>query len=845
MAGPFTDASAPADGGYSYTAVQNPLPVQPRRRNFLKRTVHKLGLFQLFVLVVGNIGLLVGLGVLRYLWPWASRGESDRSWKEHVLSDSTTVLGEQPWEKFVFTGWLLRVITLSSIVIRVSMASQATVFCMVMASIALQRSNVLKGDLAAVAIYRFTNSGPQNMILPLLRTRKDWKSTLAVIATIALALTTLASQFTSTILLTDIGTRNLRTSDSVFDVAFGGNLSEETEFWVGTTAATWDDRPSAYQIFAEKASPNIQIDGGETGGGLFSTGSSFRALLPLEKQERTALAEYRGPGALVDTRVACVSPYITRLSVWDFEASSRVGTDSSSTQLRVYGLFTADTFGGHADELAARGFLTSNQLSNVTGEMQFDCRTPRTLMGDDGSDNRETFLEWKTTLCLLYDTNFTRAIQVSDTSDFYDGVLDIGIVVLNMTGYDESWALLDINNQTGIGFGERDGEWTKISYPMPEGANETAKTLDLSISICFTSFRSVNALITARADWNLTEATLSKSHGVPRYNTTAIRNQLGVATGGVGDLDHEKRGILKMADINYTSIAEFSIARTYIEGSLLDQNLGRTLTMGLYQFPTARMCIWCYPDILVHEGFISIFGDTLAATARPALAIQALFTARVLQIYNNRAPDFTVVETVKASFFSPFQVPTMLKGFYIVSSFVAFHFFMMMYMTFLFFKIEGQTSLGQAWQTFGQVQSEDLQEVMAVGKTLNDSDVKEWLLQRGEYDNLIGIREGEVVTGGTLTRRVVVHPEFNASGPVHTPSMGYSSATSGYAQTTGYGPTPGYAPAPSYSPGPGGQNQPNYYQPSKHAPTLFPAREHLLTSLCVYSAVKVCVSTYY
>lgn len=805
--GPFTSASAPADG-YSYAAVQDPRVVQPRRRNFLQRTVHKLGAFQLFVLVVGSIGLLVGLGVLRYLWPWASRGESDRNWKQRVLEDEDGPVGAQAWERFVFSGWLLRVITLSSIVIRVSMATQATVFCMVMASIALQRSNVLKGDLASVAIYRFTNSGPQNMILPLLRTRKDWKSTLAAAATIALALTTLASQFTSTILLTDIGTKRLKTTDSVFDVAFGGNLSQETEFWVGTTAATWDDRPSSYQIFAEKATPNIQIDGGETGGGLFSTGSSFRALLPLEKPDRTALAEYRGPGALVDTRVACVSPYITQFSIWDFDASSRVGTDSSSTQLRVFGLFTADTFGEHAAELTSRYFLTSNQLSNVTGEMQFDCRTPRTL-----SD--ATFPEWKTSLCLLYDTNFTRAIEVSDTSDFYDGVLDIGVVVLNMTGYDESWALLDINNQTGIGFGQREGEWTKISYPMPEGANETMKTLDVSISVCFTSFRSVNAQITARADWNLTEATLSKSHGVPRYNTTAIRKQLGV-TGGEADLDYEKRGILKLSEFNDASTADLPDAQTYIEGSLLDQNLGRTLTMGLYQFPTARMCIWCYPDILVHEGFISIFGDTLAATSRPALAIQALFTARVLQIYDNRAPDFTVVGTVQASFFSPFQVPTMLKGFYIVSSFVAFHIFMMMYMTFLFFKIEGQTSLGQAWQTFGQVQSEDLQEVMAVGKTLNDSDVKEWLLQRGEYDNLIGIREGEVVAGGTLTRRSVAQPEQNAAGPIYTPSMGYSSATPGYAPTTGY------APAPSYSPGPGSQNQPNYYQPSKRACPLSP-----------------------
>lgn len=806
--GPFTGAGPPAAGlpGYAYSAVPVPDPATPPRpRGFLKRTVHKLGTFQLLVLVVGNIGLLLGLGVLRYLWPWESRGDSDLNWKKFVLSESHDSISQQPWERFVFSGWLLRVITLSSIVIRVSMATQATVFSMVMASIALQRSNILKGDLASVAIYRFTNSGPQNMIGPLLRTRKDWKSTLALAATIALSITTLASQFTSTILLTDIGSRNLRTEDTHFNVTYAGNLSESTEFWVGTTAATWDDRPSAYQVFAEKATPNIKLDGGSSGGGLYATGSSYRALLPLEKQERIALAEYQGPAALIDARVVCVSPYITRLSVWNFNASSRVGSDSTSDQLRIYGLFTADTFGDHEADLRDLGFLGSNQQTNVSalGEMQFDCRSPRPLQNDDGSENRETFLEWKVTLCTLYDVAYTSATDASDPPGFYDGILDLGIVVLNMTGYDDSWMLMDINNQTDVGFGERDGEWTKVSYPTPPGTNDTSATLDMSISVCFTAFHSANALITARADWNLTESTLSKSKGAPRYNTTAIRKQLGVYTGGKDDLDYEKRGILKLAVVDHDSVEDLEDDATYIDGSLLDQNLGRTFTMGSNQFPTARMCIWCLPDILVHEGFIAIFGDTLRATTHPALAIQALLTARVLQVYNNRAPDFTISRSVKASFFSPFQVPTMLKGFYIVAAIVAFHFFLMMYMTFLFFKIEGQTSLGQAWQTFGQVQHEELQEVMAVGKNASDSDVNRWLVKKGEYDNLIGIQGGTVVTGATRARHTHPLPEYNPA------------TSQGPTTTTGFSPAPGYAPAPMSQ-----YPQSQYYGPSKCYPPL-------------------------
>lgn len=712
----------PARSGYQ----EVPNKSLSRQNSLWARTVHKLGWFQLAVLVGGNLGLLAGLGTLRYLWPWPQRGESDKS-----------------WEAIVFSGWVLRVITLSSIVIRTSITMQATLFSMVMASVALQRSKVIMADAASMSIFRFTNSGPHNLIVPLFRTSRDSKSSLAVIVTALLSITTLASQFTSTILLIDIGTKNLKTNPKNFSVSYGGDAGQSDEFFVGTTASTWDDRPSHFQAFAEKATENIRLNGHKNGGALFATGSSQRALIPLGRQDRLLVSDYEGPAAVIDSRVVCVSPYIMELTITRFLANSRIlysGSEYAVLELNVHGVVSADSLNDYSDELSTLSFLTKSGdlINNLT--ITFDCRSPHQMPASN-----EPFPEWEVSLCQISPANFTS----TDDTDFYDGMMDLGFVVMNMTGSDESWYNVTVN-ETAIGFGdESDGEWVKLSYPEPDSDPENS--LEISLSLCFTAFRATNALITARADWNLSEPILAKSTNAPRYNTTSLRRHLGVSNDEVANLDHANRGILELVDVNHESVYNLSETEVYITESLIDPNLNPDNTQLLYQYPTARMCIWCYPDIRVHEGFIAIFNDVLATTNHPALALQAPFTARALQIYDDRAPDFSLSEIARVSLVQPFQVPTLMKGFYIVCAVVSFHLVLMMYIIFLFFKIEGQTSLGQAWQTIGQIQGEELKEVIEVSKNSTDREVEKWLEGKGDHNTVVGIREGNIVKGANWT----------------------------------------------------------------------------------------------
>lgn len=672
-----------------------------------------LGRWQIAVLIGGIIGLLGAMAFLRYLWPWESRGGSQNTWKT-----------------IVFSGWMLRFITLTSIVIRASMAMQATVFCMVIASISLQRGQVIMRDVAAVSIFRFSNAGPHSMIPPLFRSCKEWKSFLAIIMTGLLSITTIASQFTSTILLIDIGTQNLKTREQTFNISYGDGPTEWDMFYVSSTADSWDDRPATLPVFAEKAGKNIQLSGHKNGSALFATGSNLQALLPLDKQNRTSLAEYQGPAAVVDSRVVCMSPYIETL--W-------ITQENGTEWLRIYGEIYPSALDHYSDELVDLGFFTSKP-GNLSQKIIFYCKGNSEW---DSTNSGAPFAEWKVSLCQLWNPYLMTA---DGGTDFFGGSFDLGFVVLNMTGSDELWYNVSIS-ESDIGFGKGgDGEWVNFSFPASD--EEGASQLDISVSLCFLSYNAVNALVTARAEWNLTEPVLSKSSNALRYNTTSFRSHLGVGE-GVADLDYKSRGILELVDIDHQSITDLPEAENWIKESLVPMQLGPSGSNS----PTLRMCITCNLDVRVHEGFISIFQDTLAITSHPALALQALLTSRALQIYDDRMPDFSTSASATVSLVKPFQVPTVFRGFYVIFSLIGFHMILMVYIFVLFFKLEGHTSLGQAWQAVAQLHGEETEEIMAIAATSTDSEVAKWLSGKGEYRSRFGIHGGRIRREGTRNGR--------------------------------------------------------------------------------------------
>jgi hypothetical protein len=115
----------------------------------------------------------------------------------------------QTWRKIANQDWITQATTLSSALIRLATGIQATMASCMLASLAIEQGEVPLRDLANMSIMR-SNSSPLTLCWPLLhaavsRGRMVKRFKLPFLATLLL-LSSLALQFTSTILVTDIRT---------------------------------------------------------------------------------------------------------------------------------------------------------------------------------------------------------------------------------------------------------------------------------------------------------------------------------------------------------------------------------------------------------------------------------------------------------------------------------------------------------------------------------------------------------------------------------------------------------------------------------------------------------------
>ncbi|RBQ74214.1 hypothetical protein FVER14953_08418 [Fusarium verticillioides] len=280
--------------GQVYECVSNdPSDLQSRPQHQHSPT-QRLGLVRILVLSLGTVVIAAVVTFLGFLW-WgaiASVNEGDRP-SSHILR---RILG---------SGWLLRSITISSLVYRVVAGAQAATATEMIASIFLEDNGCLLPDLARLSLTRCQTAGPFQLAFTAPRQLFDpgnlFKSGLLV----ALLIASVVTQFTSTILLTDLSAARLVNDPTALNVAFGFKYpSSEDEnssanlFNPYAGVDYWTSRPSSYLRFAEISTPPVQGDG------VYDTGAIARAFLPFNNSTRRAtLRSYEGPATVVDARV--------------------------------------------------------------------------------------------------------------------------------------------------------------------------------------------------------------------------------------------------------------------------------------------------------------------------------------------------------------------------------------------------------------------------------------------------------------------------------------------------------------------------------------------------------------
>lgn len=297
----------------SHSAASNltdPTQAQPERKSLLSsqdstepeeassaklasgRTVAtRLGSFVMVTNVFAWILLLAAVAAISFLW---FGGDANSNWRRVMIE-----------------GWIGRAVTLSSLAIRLAVVTQAGAAVAMLASISIEaKSGVALLEVPALSIARYTNTGP------IMSTVTFWRNRNVPIflAVAFLACTTLASQFTSTLLLWDVRSGSVLGFPTQKNLAVGIGLEDFIDDFSKLLVISpnyFTSPPTDFPTFAEWSEEPATLPEH-----ISDTGATVRALLPIvNENDRAGVMDYNGTASLFDARVVCMRPNFTN---WKF-----------------------------------------------------------------------------------------------------------------------------------------------------------------------------------------------------------------------------------------------------------------------------------------------------------------------------------------------------------------------------------------------------------------------------------------------------------------------------------------------------------------------------------------------
>lgn len=257
------------------------------------------------------------------------------------------------WAYIVQENLLTRSVTLLAQTLRTAISIQAGIATSMLASLAIESSGVDVLPAIDISSARASNSGPLSLLTTYSKMRDIEATSLDLLLyTSILAVSTVALQFSSTLLLTDISLGTKTSSTSQFNTTFGFP-------WL-----KWMDSMIIAKALGEKHVDvllDIHPSFGElrisdrTRGVIDDTGSVIRSFMPLNNQsDRESLRSYNGPALAIDSRVACTQPEFISLSP----------CEDGSEELKLCGT------------VKPRHTKIPNSVLNSTG-VPFECALPK------------------------------------------------------------------------------------------------------------------------------------------------------------------------------------------------------------------------------------------------------------------------------------------------------------------------------------------------------------------------------------------------------------------------------------------------------------------------------------
>lgn len=667
-----------------------------------RSSIRAIGANGVWILALGTLANLLAVGILTLLWEGARQSR---------------IGGKVPsiWTSILVSGWLSRTITLTALVIRVAVGTQAGICISMLAALLLERFEAPLYEVPIISMMRHNSGGPYNLSWMVttgsFRGIRSWK----LVITIVIALTTLGSNLTSTILFSDLSDGSVTGNADTTDVAFGSNRSAQA-FLLHRGVDYWKARPASYPIFAELSQNPIVSEG------VKDTGLTLRALLPYAKSDqRTSLRSYIGQTSILDARVTCVRPNI--------QAKAAL----------IYGFTNMTGFISFHGSLAYSTPLPILDFDDGFYEATFNCSVP--LYG--GVQKQWTRdREWAASICYINATN------TSGMVGFFSNSTDSGeeVLLFNSTGRfrynDTTW---EEGYRNIITWPEqKNEEWLDMTVPQ---LNET-----LSATLCF-KYRSIRNLEATLIGTPMQqEPALSWARNGREEDSGDVRKMLGATN---TQYSRAERGILNLETYNRTSHSEtynFAVAATLISGNVI-------LSNSYQNSPSILMCSYCGNygpgTIDPHRYHIALFQDILYGTRNPALAIQALHTTIVQMSYYDFLPDFDISAPATVVSVSTMLMPQQWIGFSVVLVILTLHTSLVILITVVYIKGTNISLLGDHWQALAQVGKGETEQVLKSMAHPSRKEARQFIKANGLNRTFVGLGESSHSdnSGVVITRR--------------------------------------------------------------------------------------------
>ena len=650
------------------------------------------------MLFMGMILVIVIIGALYLLWYCAWAAGVDR-----LPSGLTPV-----WKYVLDSGWLLRLVTLSSLVVRIVVAAQSAILTEMLSCLVLEGGGCSLPDLAKLSITRCQTSGPFQMALTMRRQLRNTANTLyAVLFTLLLA-TTISTQFVSTILLTDFASTRIAGDHETHEVNFANRKHVakydllEPSFGVDY----WKVRPIAYYRFAEYSTPPVQEDG------VFDTGSTFRALLPLQNAtERTAIHHYVGPATVFNARVVCVRPHV-------------VVTYAEMVASRLVFNGTVTWHGEYKD-------LRKESVEEVS----FSCRV------DTGYSDYFGPAQRKVSICdMTYLFAHPIASLPGGITSSYFGTRTF--LIANSTVSSEEWAPhvkirpepenwwgpLDI---TGLSASGGTGAWQSIRFRN--------SSVGIDAVLCFANPEDFNLQIAADSFSDGQEPSLRWNISTGNYGSSSlgVRDFLGASS------EHhtsEERGILRLQPQRDWYAANTDDALGLNTSSYVCRLAWQVEEQSVFlNLVTSGTSV--DEGVIPHRGHIGLFQDILMHTdGNAALALQALWTTLMQTAYYDYLGEHDATGAAAMRFSREVLIPVQWDGFNGFCAVMVTQMMMVFLVAGLFLARSTTSLLGNAWQAVAQVSAVVDDYVLVASTERTDSEVEEYIRCQGGLDGQVRVR---------------------------------------------------------------------------------------------------------